>query len=37
MNILHTARERRAVIYAKAYQETNVNDTALAKNKILHC
>ncbi len=37
VNILHAARERRAVIYSKAYQETNVNDTALAKNKILHC
>lgn len=37
MNILHMARERRAVIYSKAYQETNVNDINLAKNKILHC
>lgn len=37
VNILHTPRERRAVIYSKAYQETNVNDTDLAKNKILHC
>lgn len=37
VNILHAPRERRAVIYSKAYQETNVNDTDLAKNKILHC
>lgn len=37
LNILHAPREKRAVIYSKAYQETNVNDTALAKNKIIHC
>lgn len=36
-NILHYPREKRAIVYSNAYQETNVNDTSLAISKIQHC
>lgn len=36
-DILHRSREKRPVIYSKAYKETNVNDTGLAISKIRGC